>query len=61
MCLGLPLNAHRTTAHLHYHAIWYGTEEVNEVIILTAAASFRPAERTGLPVADGVVMLGDYI
>lgn len=61
MCLGLLLNAHRASVHLHYHAIWYCTEEVNDVIILTAAASFRPAEQTCLPAADGVVMLVDVI
>ncbi len=60
MCLGLLLNAHRTSVHLHYHAIWYCTY-INDVIILTAAVSFRPAEQTCLPAADGVIMLGDVI
>lgn len=58
MCLGLLLKAHRASVHLHYHAIWYCTEEVNDVIILTAAMSFRPAEQTCLPAADRAV-LGD--
>ncbi len=60
MCLGLLLNAHRTSVHLHYHAIWYCTY-INDVIILTAAVSFRPAEQTCLPAADRAVMLGDVI